>query len=202
VRLNFNKEEQFSTYIGLIITLMCYVVVGIYGVQRLQVLIHRENPSIVTNEVQSAYSVDEFINLNEKGFKLAFGVYSHSTLKSLDDYSRIQWEVTIKTKKDQKTVEETHLEFSTCSDEDYADFFPVVQRNSHFLDYLKKENILKCIDRNQVLQIKGENNIDAAYININLKPCKPSADKKCADYSLHGLQDYLKKPEFVLYQNT
>lgn len=35
VRLNFNQEDQFSTSVGLIITLMCYVVVGIYAVQRI-----------------------------------------------------------------------------------------------------------------------------------------------------------------------
>ena len=34
VRLNFNKKDQFSTVIGLLITLMCYTVVAIYGVQR------------------------------------------------------------------------------------------------------------------------------------------------------------------------
>jgi hypothetical protein len=43
----------------------------------------------------------------------------------LDDYSMIEWEVNLKLHKDSK-VTKTPLKLNTCSDEDYADFYPVV----------------------------------------------------------------------------
>ena len=42
--------------------------------------------------------------------------------------------------------------------------------------------------------------MNSAYININLKPCKSSAE--CVEYDRQGLLDYLGQPAFVMYQNT
>jgi hypothetical protein len=53
-----------------------------------------------------------------------------------------------------------------------------------------------------VLQIRGENNFESMFVSINLRPCKPSEGKVCAEYSKESLEDYLTHPEFVLYQNT
>jgi UDP-galactopyranose mutase len=93
-------------------------------VQRFQVFIHRQDPTIVTNEITSAFPVDDILNLNELGFKLAFGLMDNISKENMADYSRIQWEVNLKTRKDQ-IVENIPLRFKTCTEEDYAVFYPV-----------------------------------------------------------------------------
>ena len=202
VRLNFNKESKFSTCAGLIMTVLCYCVVGVYAIQRLQVLIYRQEPTIVTNEVLSAYTADELLNLNENGFKLAFGVMDYKTGLDLGDPLKTQWELSLKVRHELKTVEKIKLKFGTSTDEDYADFFPIVDRNAAFLETLKENKVLNCIDRSQILQIRGENNLDAVQINIDFYPCRPTKRKECDEYNYEDFKDYLGHPELVLYQNT
>jgi hypothetical protein len=63
---------------------------------------YKQDPTISTNEILSAYTAEEYIDLNEKGFKFAFGLMDSKTKKILDDYSRIEWEVTLRNRVDNK----------------------------------------------------------------------------------------------------
>jgi hypothetical protein len=63
---------------------------------------HRQDPTIATHVIHSAYSAEEYIDLNEKGFKFAFGLMDSKSKKRLDDYSRIEWEVTFRNRVDNK----------------------------------------------------------------------------------------------------
>jgi hypothetical protein len=101
----------------------------------------------VTNEILSAYSADEFFNLNENGFKLAFGVVNFWDNENLGDLKKVQWEVDLRVRLENKKVSEYKLKFGPCTDEDYADFFPIVARNAAYLKTLKENKLLNCIDR-------------------------------------------------------
>jgi flagellar biogenesis protein FliO len=42
IKLNFNKQESISTSCGSLLTIVCYVIVSIYAVQRFQKFWYRQ----------------------------------------------------------------------------------------------------------------------------------------------------------------
>jgi hypothetical protein len=129
---------------------------------------------------------------------VAFGAVDYKTKQILRDDSKIEWDVYIDEMKDLQVVKSTPINYHICTEEDYDDFYPVVEQDSEFLKKLRDSAALYCIDADQPLLIRGTNEIDSSNLNIDLKPC---SHDMCANDDLDSLKAYLGNPELVIYQN-
>ena len=96
VQLNFNGKKKVPSFIGLLMTLLCITVIGIYGVQRFQLFFFRLKPEVTSSVVKHAFGARDEIDLRELGFKIAFGVIDFRTGKPLRDETRMQWQVNMR----------------------------------------------------------------------------------------------------------
>ena len=79
VRLNFDGKTEVSSICGVVVTLMLYSVLIAYSVRRGEALLFRENPDVSLFEIKNKYSSEEWLDLDEIGFKIAFTALDYKT---------------------------------------------------------------------------------------------------------------------------
>jgi hypothetical protein len=141
------------------------------------------------------------VSFNDIGFRFAFGAVNYNGLEAIDDESRIEWKVTLDTYKNLQLIDSQILDVHICKEEDYQQFFPVVDANKDFLARLKEQNALFCLEQDYDIKIRGKDEIDSVALNIDLIPCQNTTAKTCANDSLETLQEFLTYPELVIYYN-
>ena len=92
------------------------------------------------------------------------------------------------------------LEYRQCTDEDMTKFNTFSPNDALLIDRIRQEQALLCIDPTEPLLIRGESEIDAVDINIDLKVCDPKRNK-CSHRSLKDVQNYFKHPELLMVYN-
>jgi hypothetical protein len=76
-----------------------------YAQQRFFQLIQRRNPIITASTIENNYGINDVMDLNKAGFKMAFGVIDYDTGDVLRDLNYIEWKVFAEVRKDLKLVE-------------------------------------------------------------------------------------------------
>lgn len=84
----------------------------------------RQNPIINITEEENAFDASDVIDLNEIGFKMAFGVGDFLTGESLDDPDHVNWEVKLITGLKQIQLNSTQIPYHKCTNDDYDSFYP------------------------------------------------------------------------------
>lgn len=105
----------------------------------------------------------------------------------LQDETKVRWHVRMIEKKNLVTVNEHDLDFHICTQEDFDEFYPPSEEAATFVKYLKQDKGLYCIDSDQDLKVRGQNEVDSDALVIDFKPCFSSVDSKCADQTLEEL---------------
>lgn len=123
--MNFNKKTEIPTCLGLFVSIILYFVLATFAYQRGMMLYHRYDPTINLHKVYDAFSPKDEINLGDTGFRIAFGVFDTDYRHTLYAKDRIEWDVSIETRKDLVKYNNTKLDIHICTDEDYAEFFDV-----------------------------------------------------------------------------
>ena len=106
--------------------MIIYAVLVVFTIQRLQKLVYRLRPEMSVELQYDVFTQNDLFDLNDAGFKLAFGVMNYDSREVLSDDSRVQWNVFLEERKNLAIVRQIPLEVRVCTDEDYAEFFPVV----------------------------------------------------------------------------
>jgi len=112
----------------------------------------------------------------------------------------VEWQVTLDTYKFMKKEESLPLNYRLCTDEDMAKFNTFTANDALLIDRIRQEQALLCIDPAEPLLIRGESEIDAVDINIDLKVCDTKRTK-CSHRSLKDVQNYFKHPELLMVYN-
>jgi len=68
-----------------IVSIILYGILLFYAISRFKVLIYRENPTITVADLLNVYDARREINLDEIGFKIAFGVEDYYSGYALND---------------------------------------------------------------------------------------------------------------------
>ncbi len=71
--------------------MILYFILAAYAYQKAIILFTKSNPQININVDKNHYHADELLDLNELGFKIAFGLYDYWTYKDIDDPNYIRW---------------------------------------------------------------------------------------------------------------
>jgi hypothetical protein len=137
ISLNFNRKKSLPTCWGLLLTFVLYSVLFAYAQQRFFQLVNRKNPIITQSKVLNNYDESDVINLNEVGFKMAFGVIDYDTGEVLSDSDYIEWRIYAEYRKDLLLADETFLAFHKCTEEDFKEFYPVTSASGAYLQILK-----------------------------------------------------------------
>ena len=99
IQLNFAKQSSIPTLPGVIVSLILLTATIIYGVQKFNKLYYRLQPMITEENRQGFYSAKDEIDLNEAGFKIAFGVLNYDTNARLDDPDFVRFQVFMEERK-------------------------------------------------------------------------------------------------------
>ena len=98
-------------------------------------------------------------------------------------------------------VERIPVPFHKCTEEDYASFYETRRSDLEMLSQLKENGVLKCMDNDQELEIRGGDEVDSVVLNIDYVRCDKDSGGKCNKLTLEKLQNYLGHPELVLMFN-
>ena len=66
---------------------------------------------------------------------------------------------------------------------------------------MRNIDALRCIDANEVLRIRGKDEVDGVVLNLDFMVCNPT-DSVCNHNSIEDVRDYLGNPEYLLAFNT
>lgn len=99
----------------------------------------------------------------------------------LQDQTRVQWRVRMLEKENLVSVREVELDFHICTQDDFDQFYPVVEENHSFLQTLKEQKALYCINADQELKLRGESTVSCNALYIDYKQCVSSESNKCAN---------------------
>ena len=120
---NIRGNEQVTTRAGGIATLIIFVVLLVFGGLKFEQLLARKNPNL--RSYTKDLDVDETLNLSERKFRMAFSIepyYAPFELKNDPDY--VRWVFQLWGKKDGISYEKI-LPYHLCTEEDYAEFYPI-----------------------------------------------------------------------------
>ena len=102
VRIGFhlNGMTHIKSLPGLIMTMFVFSVLITYIVEKFHILISHSNPTISTATFKNYYDFQRQLNLEDIGFKVAFGIEDgHKNFAPLDDPNFSRWEVSMVTSK-------------------------------------------------------------------------------------------------------
>jgi hypothetical protein len=97
LRLNFNGQDSIPSGLGVITTVVLFLIWLVYSIQKLQILFLHKNPSITVATTNDYFDRSYQVDFNKVGFKIAFGVNDFATGKPLDDPNYVRWLVSITT---------------------------------------------------------------------------------------------------------
>jgi hypothetical protein len=109
-------------------------------------LIYREKPNVAITFEKGAYTATDTFDLNQNGFKVAFGAIDYLTGEVLKDPQRVEWVVTLDEYKNLQIINSKKVSYHYCTEEDYNSFFEVVPQDAAFAKQLKESNALYCFD--------------------------------------------------------
>jgi hypothetical protein len=96
----------------------------------------------------------------------------------------VEWKVKVDEYKGQTRVSQHFLGTHKCDEKDMALFFPFSTQEQAYLDKLRAQNALICIDRDEVLELRGKDEIDGIVINFDFMICNPQERNYCSHESL------------------
>ena len=124
---NVRGRKEIKTNAGAFVSMLITIIVLLFASIKLIELNEKKNPSITSYERPNPTDYETPINLNEIGFRVAFAWYDvWPENKPRDDPAYVKNYVTYVQQIDDVRTK-TLLPFHKCTEEDYAEFFPIAQ---------------------------------------------------------------------------
>ena len=212
----FQGNSKGTSTVGGCATLFITLLSIQYGLIKLQGLLERLNPSVISvirpNEIDS----DQKYSTIENNFAVAFGIENYFSNESLDDSKYIKWVASYVRYENGESMGRTELLTYQCTDEDFSQFYPVDPGSEARLAALRAgvKTKLYCIDwassnfdiygREDILTY-GHIDIAAVPCSMNLKYDFPAGpidiiDPECVR-DLDAAKKYIRPPNLLLYMN-
>ena len=122
---NLKGQGSVSTLVGGFCTMLLFSIVLLYSTIKFLQLKQMANPVVSSYIKESSFGSDEILNMNERNFKVAFAVEGFRTKDLKYDPRYVKWIFRLYGKKNGKEVEKI-LPHHWCTEEDYAEFYPIV----------------------------------------------------------------------------
>ena len=135
---NVKGQNNVTSRTGGVITLLISTAVFWYAAVKFLHLYNRHNPLLST--YYQDVEANEILNFSEqKEFKIAFSIedyYEPKKLKNSPEY--VKWLFRLMTKKD-GVWSDRELGTHICTDQDYAQFYPIQEHQTSFLEEIKRD---------------------------------------------------------------
>ena len=138
IQMNFNKKTEIPTCYGFITTMLLYCILGVFAMQRAQMLIFHEDPVINVEVIYNAFEPSDEVHLGDIGFQIAFGVMEYDYRVPLYSKDHVEWNVYLEVRKDLLVTRRERLDIHICNETDYERFFEVTTRSVNFFEELKE----------------------------------------------------------------
>ena len=133
---------------------------------------------------------------------IAFTVYDYKNDVVIDDPAYVYWKVALNTYKNLNIVDRVDLGVRKCTEGDWAQFYEFNDFDQKTVNFYKEIDAFYCIERDEPILIRGENDLDSSQIEINLYGCNSLEENhNCSHTSLQDLRDYLGKPDIIMAYN-
>jgi len=123
-RLNIDGVEKVSSCVGLIFSVILYVILMAITASRLVVLFGEGNPIVSQYKIESEYELLKKVNLDDFGFNIAFKVErinDDESRTTVHDEDMVDYVIEIVEKNDKKAYgsKATVLDYHKCNSSDY-----------------------------------------------------------------------------------
>ena len=134
---NIKGKEVVQTNSGAACSMILVAVVVLYALVKFIHLESKHNPNVTTNVEDWQFNVDDPINLNQIGFRMAFAFEGYRKNDLKNDPRFVKWIFRLYGKKDNVEFERI-LPYHECTEEDYTEFYPVQKDQAQTLQRVKE----------------------------------------------------------------
>ena len=140
---NHKGKDKVASGPGTIMTMLILIIALVYAISKAHHIQTVNGQTVTSFEEENEYrSQDHPLNLNARNFRLAFNYRQivPYTLYSLDDPRYIRRVIRTKTwNADTQTFKEKIIPFHDCTDEDYAQFYPIRKEEKEIFDGMRND---------------------------------------------------------------
>ena len=171
---NIKGETKISTVCGGVLTAIIWICTISYASVKFAKLITHANPQITEVIEKNYYKGEDSVDLSAINFRMAFTVESYIDKQMKKDSRYIKWFIRQKSIVGGEDVENI-LEFHPCTEEDYAQFYPIETRQESLLNKIKNDPLrgFFCLNwATDKLTIFGdENGLNYQRLEFATYPC-------------------------------
>ena len=174
---NLKGQARIVTSMGGAMTLICGIVVLIYAAAKLSHIRAVIGQSISMYHEHHGTSRENQMNLSDRNFRIAFAFEKYESKKYINDPRYVRYIFRHRGMDKDGVVYERQLPFHECTEEDFAQFYPVSSRFKYELQDIKDdpERGFLCIDWDEKNPVKiFDNEFDGGEfetIDVILAPC-------------------------------
>ena len=140
---NHKGKDKVASGLGTIMSVLILIIALVYAISKAHHIQAVNGQTVSSFEDENEYqSLDHQLNLNEKNFRVAFSYKQIKplTLQSLDDPRYIRRFIrTWSWNGDTQTMKEKMVPFHDCTDEDYAQFYPIREQDKDIMENYRKD---------------------------------------------------------------
>jgi len=198
---NLQGRSEIGSLSGLIASVIVYLCVATYGIQKFHTLVYKKFPTVYSVTAKDVYDDSDVRSFNEMDFRIAFAVENYMTRESIDDSRFVEWDVAMVSNQD---GEETRVpvDVRPCTDEDWNAFHPPAKKSKNGVKMIKERGSMFCIADYDQIKINGQSDLDNfSRLEMNLYPCKKETSPKCI-HDEKRFKEYLGPLDFMLYYNN
>lgn len=173
---NVKGDAKIRSSLGSFLTTVCVVIVLIYSLTKSAHLQSVNGQTISTYTVNSNSSLENPLNLSKRKFRMAVSFEGVFDEKLKDDAQYVRWFARLSGFGDDKRFEKI-LKHHKCTDEDYEQFFPIIESQRHELQKIREdpERGMICVDWDDAenpIEIAGDlSTADLQNIEFFIAPC-------------------------------
>ena len=133
---NLRGKKSVETAVGGIMTLLVGFLITFFALIKLQLMLQRNDTTIVKTIVEDEYTASNRYVPYEEGFTMAFGLQSWKTRANLDDPRYIKWVARYFVEVDQVKSTKLFL-LHHCTEKDFEKFYTPDKRFKPEIDQFK-----------------------------------------------------------------
>jgi hypothetical protein len=147
-RFNFEGRRVIGSKSGASISILIYVITGLFSILKFYHLLASHNPKISNGKLEGQFiSNENALPVSDNGFMIGFQVSDFQHGNVLDAPNLVRWEINL-VESDGISFdgEPRALDYHKCSEEDWNHFYTPSRANAKKFRDMKEADNLYCID--------------------------------------------------------
>ena len=130
---NIEGSSMLNTNTGGVLTVLIFFITFFFSVVKFGHLVSRSNPSVNNYTEREVYGPEDLFKLVDEEFMIAFSLDDYNTQETKMDTNYVKYFV-MYSNLTAGVRQNTEIPLHTCTEEDYARFYPVESRSAKTLN--------------------------------------------------------------------